>query len=66
MTKTEQNRLLAWRLKVMREASAAPAPIATNTTGSTQHTSVAELASNAPAARPALRANAGLLTAFPP
>jgi len=24
MTKTEQNRVLAWRLKVLREASAAP------------------------------------------
>jgi hypothetical protein len=28
MTKTEQNRLLAWRLKLMREASAAPRNVA--------------------------------------
>ena len=28
MTKTEQNRVLAWRLKVLREASAAPRNVA--------------------------------------
>ena len=28
MTKTEQNRVLAWRLKVLREASVAPRSVA--------------------------------------
>jgi hypothetical protein len=28
MTKTEQNRVIAWRLKVLREASAAPRNVA--------------------------------------
>jgi hypothetical protein len=28
MTKTEQNRVLAWRLKVLREAGAAPRNVA--------------------------------------
>jgi hypothetical protein len=28
MTKTEQNRVLVWRLKVLREASAAPRNVA--------------------------------------
>ena len=30
MTKTEQNRVLAWRLKVLREASATPRNVAQN------------------------------------
>jgi hypothetical protein len=47
---------------VTKAANAAPAPTATSTAGNTQHTSVTELAINAPAARPALRANLGSLT----
>jgi hypothetical protein len=39
----------------MSETIVAPAPSDTNTAGSTQHTSVALLASSAPSATPTLR-----------